>query len=94
MEELYFNMMTFDKSTFIHAGACFIITLVVSIAMYFIFNISMLAAATAGFISAFLCGIGKEYADYKNPNNFWNWGDIIGNVAGCIIAFVPLILIF
>lgn len=87
-------MCTFDKTTFIYACACFVITILVGIVLYLIFNISIMPAATAGFISAFMCGIGKEYADSKNPSNFWNWGDIIGNVIGCVIGFGLLILIF
>lgn len=87
-------MCTFDISTLYHTCACFVISMIVGIILYFAFNISIIPAATAGVIAAFLCGLGKEYADHLSPINYWNWGDIIGNFIGCAIAFVILILIF
>lgn len=69
------------------------------------FQISVIIALTTpdptpcivgGFISAMMLGIGKEYGDYKNPNNSFSWSDIladfIGSVIGCLGGFTALLI--
>lgn len=43
-------------------------------------------AILGGFLGGLCLGVGKEYGDYKNPNNSWSWGDFWADVLGAGIG--------
>ncbi|MBO6271461.1 hypothetical protein J6O48_01635 [bacterium] len=49
--------------------------------------------AISGFSVAFAAGLGKEYGDKVNPNNKWDWYDILADVLGSLIGVIIPILI-
>ena len=82
-----------DKSILLHIFACLIITFFVGMILYFMKS-PIITASLGGVITAFLCGITKEWTDFNSPKNYWNWGDILGNFIGCAIAVGILLLIW
>lgn len=45
-----------------------------------------------GFFGGVMLGAGKEFGDYRSPDNTWSWGDfladIVGAFVGCWAGFV------
>ena len=48
--------------------------------------------------SSIMCGsaagLAKEYADKVNPNNKWDWKDIIADYCGIGLAAVILVILY
>lgn len=67
-----------------------VIICAVAAALMAIFIAHTTAEATpccvGGFLGGFLLGAGKEFGDYKNPNNSWSWGDVIADIVGAGIG--------
>ena len=71
-----------------HFSICFIISFVVGIVMLPITTLFGIM------FSSFMCGsaaaLAKEYADKVNPNNKWDWKDIIADYCGIGLAMMLL----
>lgn len=54
------------------------------------------AGGLAGLLTAMGTGVGKEYGDKANPNNRWDWydilADLIGTVTGTVLGVAVLII--
>ena len=74
-----------DKSVLLHFGACLLITFIIGVITW-LCGSSIVPASIGSALGAFCCGIVKEWMDSNNKNNYWNWGDILGNFIGCIIG--------
>ena len=45
-----------------------------------------LPAILGGWLCGVVGGLGKEYGDFKNPNNTWSWSDVLANIIGATIG--------
>ena len=75
-----------------HFAACFIITFIVGVVMIPVTNLFGVM------FSSFMCGsaaaLAKEYADKVNPNNKWDWKDIVADYCGIGLALIILIVLY
>lgn len=69
----------------LHFGASFFITIIVC-AILHAFGVA--STIWWGMGAALLVGIGKEVADYFLPNHSAEWGDLLADLAGILLAFV------
>lgn len=82
-----------DKSILLHFCACLLMTFIIGVIIW-LCGSSIVPASISGALCAFYCGIVKEWIDSNNKNNYWNWGDILGDFIGCVIGIGVLHLIF
>lgn len=68
-----------DKILHFSASAALVI---IMMTIFFICNSNWVLAALAGTAVSATAGITKEYADSLNPNNKWDWKDIIADALG------------
>ena len=80
----------------LHAGACGIVAVFVSMILVHVSAGNGLPAVLGGGMAGFFCGLGKEYGDSRSPGNRWSWldilGDIVGSAIGCQIGWAALLI--
>ena len=81
--------MSIGKDKFLHAGVCFIATLLVSIAT---FLLGQAGSIISGSLFALGLGLGKEYGDSKAKGNKWDWLDIVADCVGIGLAVLSLFI--
>lgn len=74
-------MMPKDKV--LHFSACAFVAVLASVfalALSATWQCGMLLAVYSGMAA----GLGKEFADHLNPNNRWDWWDVVADVCGAL----------
>jgi len=56
--------------------------------LFFVVNSPYHYAALAGILVSTAAAWGKEYGDKVNPNNRWDWHDVIADSIGTIIGLI------
>lgn len=79
----------FDK--FLHAGVCFLATAFVILATYWL---GRTASVFCGVLFALGLGLGKEFGDSMAKGNKWDWGDMLADVVGILVAVGIALIIF
>lgn len=87
-----------DKWSFVHLLICFLVSILFGgiclVSMKMAMNdTSPIVAAIAGFIGGVAIGVGKEFGDYVNPYNGWNWMDFLFDVIGSLLGSIVIFLI-
>lgn len=87
--------MKIEKDKKIHFVACLAVAMCITVLEVCI-GTGAFGAWLAGFIGGTACGVGKEYGDYRNPNNKWdNYDllvDVLGALAGGCVGLLALLL--
>lgn len=102
--------MKMEKDKWLHIGACAAVSWCVSLLLCVSASTYSLISGKAidndivamfvfgGFLSGVSIGLGKEYGDKCNPDDYWDWedviADIIGSFIGSFVAFISLIMVF
>ena len=81
--------MSIGKDKFLHAGVCFVATIVISIATYWL---GQAGSIISGSLFALGLGLGKEYGDSKAKGNKWDWWDVLADCVGIGLAVLSLCL--
>lgn len=76
-----------QKDKILHFLVCAVITFVVTL-LFFIANATFVISALAGVIASTAAGWGKEFGDKVNPNNKWDWKDIIADSLGTLFGII------
>lgn len=76
-------MINIGKDKYLHFGFCLVITLI-TILSFKLLGDSCFRSILAGALAAVSAGLAKEFADYINPNNKWDWQDIYADIAGTV----------
>lgn len=79
--------MKIGSDKFLHALVCFGATVVVSIATFWLGELSSILC---GSLFSLGLGFGKEYGDSKASGNKWDWLDIVADVIGIGFAVLAL----
>jgi len=79
--------MSLGKDKYMHFSACAVIT-IVTMVLFFLFNCNFIIAALAGICTSTAAAWGKEYGDKNNPNNKWDWHDIIADSLGTLFGII------
>ncbi|MCH5331866.1 MAG: hypothetical protein J1E33_05615 [Alistipes sp.] len=87
----------FRKQDFyLHFVACLIVAIIVATVVAHLAVGLPLAAIVAGFLAAFFTGWAKEFADSRQPGNFFSWSDmfadLLGAAVGSQIGWVALLI--
>ena len=82
----------FGKDKVMHFIACLLIAVVVGVVM--IPCATLFGIVFASFMCASSAALAKEYADKLNPNNRWDWNDIIADYAGTFTGIIIVILLY
>ena len=77
------------KDKVLHACVCFIATVIVSIATYWI---GETGSILCGALFALGLGLGKEYGDSKASGNKWDWWDILADLVGIGLAVLSVFI--
>jgi len=56
--------------------------------LFFVVNSPYCYAALAGILVSTAAAWGKEYGDKVNPNNKWDWHDVIADSIGTIVGVI------
>ena len=83
--------MTIPKDKRLHFACCMLIALVVTPLIGLLSN--WYVGGLAGSLTAMGVGVGKEYGDKVNPNNKWDWQDILADFIGTAVGVSVGILI-
>ena len=81
--------MSIGKDKFLHAGVCFVATVLVSIATFWL---GEKGSIISGSLFALGLGLGKEYGDSKASGNHWDWWDILADCIGIGLAVLSLFI--
>lgn len=88
--------MHLGKDKILHIQVCAAIALVVAL-IAGILHAPVAASAICGYMASISAGLGKEYGDKVNPNNKWDWedvlADIIGGMSGALLAAIILLIV-
>lgn len=76
-----------QKDKILHFLVCAVITFVAML-LFFIANATFVISALAGAITSTAAGWGKEFGDKVNPNNKWDWKDIIADSLGTLFGVI------
>lgn len=76
-----------QKDKILHFLACAALT-VLTMILFFIVNSPYYYAALAGILVSTAAAWGKEYGDKVNPNNTWDWYDVIADSIGTIVGVI------
>lgn len=76
--------MTIARDKKLHFACCMLIAFAATMLIGALSNLC--AGSLAGLLTAMGAGVGKEYGDKVNPNNKWDWQDIIADLLGAIIG--------
>lgn len=76
-----------QKDKILHFLACAALT-VLTMILFFIVNSPYYYAALAGILVSTAAAWGKEYGDKVNPNNKWDWHDVIADSIGTIFGLI------
>lgn len=82
MKNIFKNIGS-DK--YMHFGVCAIVALLVGL-FGIVLNMTPIMVAYCGFIAAMGAGLGKEYGDKVNPNNRWDWKDVLADFIGAVVG--------
>ena len=74
---------------FLHTGVCFLVTICVTVATYWL---GETASILCGALFSLGLGLGKEFGDSMAVGNKWDWGDMLADVVGILVA-VGIVLI-
>lgn len=87
-------MLNIQKDKLLHFGYSFLIALLAGVCAFFLrMNVLQFIFTSLGI--SFATGVGKEYGDHINPNNKWDWYDILADAIGAICGtLVSSILLF
>lgn len=83
--------MKIPKDKILHFLVCLGASLSVGIASWFL---GKDASCFCGFWFAWGLGLGKEYGDSKASGNYWDWWDIVANIAGIACGIGLNLLIY
>lgn len=84
--------MTIPKDKRLHIACCMLIAFASTLLIGLMSN--WYVGATAGLLTAMGVGVGKEYGDKVNPNNKWDWYDILADFIGTVVGVSVGIIIF
>ena len=84
-------MRKIGQDKFLHAGVCFLATVVVAVSMFFL---GEAGAILCGAWFALGLGLGKEYGDSKAQGNRWDWMDIVADAIGILVAVGIVLLVY
>lgn len=84
--------MNLGKDKYMHAAVCAIIA-ICSVVLLYMCKATLLTANIGGLLTAMSAGFAKEYGDKCNPNNKWDWQDVLADLIGSIIGLLLITLI-
>ena len=85
--------MKIQKDKILHFSACAIIALITFL-LFWLIGCSYTITALAALLISTAAGWGKEYGDKANPNNKWDWKDILADAVGTVIGILFGYIIF
>lgn len=80
----------------LHIAVCSLVAVIAAVITYLADKCAdkALTLAVVGCICALSIGIGKEFGDSVNPNDYWDWWDILADVVGMVVGAILIILMF